>query len=153
MPPRVTYNLIHDVGGKTKGLAVDLVRCELVRIILTETADPQVIVLKECDGDRVFPILIGLSEAIAIDRKVKGWEPQRPLTHDLLASVIGHLGGAVQRVEICALHDNTFYAKLIIQRDGEAIEVDSRPSDAIALSVRLDAPIFVAEDVLNEVCT
>ena len=68
------------------------------------------------------------------------------------ASVIGHLGGAAQRVEICALHDNTFYAKLIIQRDGEAIEVDSRPSDAIALSVRLDAPIFVAEDVLNEVC-
>ena len=131
---------------------MDLVRCELVRIIITETADPQVIVLKESDGDRVFPILIGLSEAIAIDRKVKGWEPQRPLTHDLLASVIGHLGGAVQRVEVNALHDNTFYAKLIIQRDGEAIEVDSRPSDAIALSVRLDAPIFVAEDVLNEVC-
>lgn len=152
MPPRVTYNHMHVAEGRTEGLAVDLVRCELVRIIITETAEPQVIVLKECQGKRVFPILIGLSEAIAIDRKVKGLEPLRPLTHDLLASVIGQLGGAVQRVEVCALHDNTFYAKLIIQRDGEAIEVDSRPSDAIALSVRLDTPIFVAEDVLNEVC-
>ena len=129
-----------------------MVRCELVKIMITETADPQVIVLKESGGERAFPILIGISEAIAIDRKIKGYEPARPLTHDLLASTITSLGGKVERIEVCGLRDNTFYAKLIIARDGETIEVDSRPSDAIALAVRLSAPIFVAEQVLDEVC-
>jgi len=129
-----------------------MVHCELVKIMITETADPQVIVLKEVDGERCFPILIGISEAIAIDRKIKGYEPARPLTHDLLASVITSMEGKVERVEVCSLHDNTFYAKLVIRRDGQVIEVDARPSDAIALAVRLDSPIFVAEEVLNEVC-
>ena len=129
-----------------------MARCELVKIMITETADAQVIVLKEVGRDRSFPILIGISEAIAIDRKIKGYEPARPLTHDLLASAITSMGGTLARVEVCALQDNTFYAKLIVERDGETIEIDSRPSDAIALSVRLDAPIFVAEEVLNEVC-
>jgi hypothetical protein len=129
-----------------------MVHCELVKIMITETADPQVIVLKEVEGERCFPILIGISEAIAIDRKIKGYEPQRPLTHDLLASVITSLSAKVERVEVCSLHDNTFFAKLVIERDGQVVEVDSRPSDAIALAVRLDTPIFVAEEVLNEVC-
>ena len=129
-----------------------MVHCELVKIMITETADPQVIVLKEVDGERCFPILIGISEAIAIDRKIKGYEPARPLTHDLLASVITSMEGKVERVVVCSLHDNTFYAKLVIRRDGQVIEVDARPSDAIALAVRLDSPIFVAEEVLNEVC-
>jgi len=129
-----------------------MVQCELVRIMITETADPQVIVLKEVDGERSFPILIGISEAIAIDRKIKGYEPARPLTHDLLASVVTSLGGAVERVEVCGLRDNTFYARLLVRQNGELVEVDSRPSDAIALAVRLDAPIFVAEEVLDEVC-
>jgi hypothetical protein len=129
-----------------------MVRCELVKIMITETADPQVIVLKEVDGERCFPILIGISEAIAIDRKIKGYEPQRPLTHDLLASVITSLSARVARVEVCSLHDNTFFAKLVIERDGQTVEVDSRPSDAIALAVRLETPIYVAEEVLNEVC-
>ena len=131
---------------------MNMVRCELVKIMITETADPQVIVLKECGGERRFPILIGISEAIAIDRKIRGYEPARPLTHDLLASVIAHLGGEVDRVEVCALRDNTFFARLLIQRNGDTIEVDSRPSDAIALAVRLDSPIYVADDVLDEVC-
>ncbi len=129
-----------------------MVQCELVKIMITETADPQVIVLKEVGGERAFPILIGISEAIAIDRKIKGYEPARPLTHDLLASVLTGLGGTLDRIEVCSLQDNTFYAKLIVSRDGEVVEVDSRPSDAIALAVRLNAPIFVAEEVLNEVC-
>jgi len=129
-----------------------MVRCELVKIMITETADPQVIVLKEADGERGFPILIGISEAIAIDRKVRGYEPARPLTHDLLASVITHLGGEVERIEVCSLQDNTFFAKLIIRADGNVVEVDSRPSDAIALAVRLETPIYVAEQVLDEVC-
>jgi hypothetical protein len=129
-----------------------MVQCELVKIMITETADPQVIVLKEVNGERSFPILIGISEAIAIDRKIKGYEPARPLTHDLLANVITSLGAKVERVEVCGLHDNTFYAKLVVTRDGETVEVDSRPSDAVALAVRLESPIFVAEEVLNEVC-
>ena len=129
-----------------------MVRCDLVKIMITETADPQVIVLKETDGERSFPILIGISEAVAIDRKVRGYEPARPLTHDLLASVISRMGGEVARIEVCGLRDNTFYARLLITRDGESIEVDSRPSDAIALAVRLDSPIYVAEEVLDEVC-
>jgi hypothetical protein len=128
------------------------VRCELVKIMITETAEPQVIVLKEVGGERRFPILIGISEAIAIDRKIKGFEPQRPLTHDLLANTIMALKGRVERVEVCSLHDNTFFAKLVIEHGGEAVEVDARPSDAIALAVRLEAPIFVAEEVLDEVC-
>ena len=130
-----------------------MVRCELVKIMITETAEPQVIVLKESEGERSFPILIGLMEAVAIDRKVRGYEPARPLTHDLLASVIGHLGGEVDRIEVCALRDNTFYARLLIHRDGEVIEVDARPSDAIALAVRLESPIYVAEEVLDEVAS
>ena len=129
-----------------------MVRCDLVKIMITETAEPQVIVLKETDGERSFPILIGISEAVAIDRKVRGYEPARPLTHDLLASVISRMGGEVARIEVCGLRDNTFYARLLITRDGESIEVDSRPSDAIALAVRLDSPIYVAEEVLDEVC-
>jgi bifunctional DNase/RNase len=129
-----------------------MVRCELVKIMITETADPQVIVLKESEGERCFPILIGISEAIAIDRKIKGYEPARPLTHDLLASVITSLEGKVERIEVCSLHDNTFYAKLVIQQDDRVVEVDARPSDAIALAVRLDSPIYVADEVLNEVC-
>jgi len=128
-----------------------MVRCDLVKIMITETADPQVIVLKEREGERCLPILIGISEAIAIDRKIRGYEPARPLTHDLLASVITQMGGEVERIEVCALRDNTFYARLLIRYDGQTIEVDSRPSDAIALAVRLESEIYVAEDVLDEV--
>ncbi len=129
-----------------------MIQCELVKIMITETADPQVIVLKEVNGERAFPILIGISEAIAIDRKIKGYEPARPLTHDLLASVMTHLGAKLDRIEVCGLRDNTFFAKLIVSRNGETVEIDSRPSDAIAVAVRLDAPIYVAEEVLDEVC-
>jgi bifunctional DNase/RNase len=129
-----------------------MIQCELVKIMITETADPQVIVLKEVGGERAFPILIGISEAIAIDRKIKGYEPARPLTHDLLASVLTGLGGQLDRIEVCGLQESTFFAKLVVSRDGEVVEVDARPSDAIALAVRLEAPIFVAEEVINEVC-
>ena len=129
-----------------------MVRCELVKIMITETADPQVIVLKETGGERCFPILIGISEAVAIDRKIRGYEPIRPLTHDLLVSVISQMGGTVERVEVSGLRDNTFFARLMIRQNGAEIEVDSRPSDAIALAVRLDTPIYVAEEVLDEVC-
>ena len=130
-----------------------LVQMELARIIISEINDQQVIYLREVDGERVFPILIGIFEATSIDRRVKNEIPPRPLTHDLLKSAIEELGGEVQDVVITNLLDHTYYAVIRIRRDGELIEVDSRPSDAIALSVHYDPPlpIYVSEDVLGEV--
>ncbi len=128
------------------------VQMDLARIVYSETADQQIIVLVERSGSRQFPIVIGSSEALAIDRRVKGYKPPRPMTHDLVASVIDSLSGTLDRVLVNDLQDHTFYAKLVIRHDGELVEVDSRPSDAIALGVATDTPIFVAEHVLSAVC-
>ncbi len=128
------------------------VQMELTRIIISETAEQQLIVLREVQGPRSFPIVIGIFEARAIDLRVKGIAMPRPLTHDLLASVIQHLGGELESIIVNELREHTFYAKLCVRRDGELIEIDSRPSDAIALAVTVNAPIYVAEEVLEEVC-
>ncbi len=128
------------------------VQMDLARIVYSETSDQQIIVLVERSGSRQFPIVIGSSEALAIDRRVKGYKPPRPMTHDLVAGVIDSLSGTLDRVLVNDLQDHTFYAKLVIRHDGELVEVDSRPSDAIALGVANDTPIFVAEHVLNAVC-
>lgn len=126
---------------------------ELSRIIISEINDQQVIYLREVDGERTFPILIGLFEATSIDRRIRGEVPLRPLTHDLLKSVIDELGGETQDVVVSSLHEHTYYARIRVRREGELIEIDSRPSDAIALSVHYDPhlPIYVSEDVLGEV--
>ena len=101
---------------------------------------------------REFPIIIGLGEAAAIDRFVKEQHTQRPLTHELLHAVIDALGGKLQRVEVTQLKDSTFYANLaLVSESGREIDVDARTSDAIALAVRTGAPLFVHEDVLEEV--
>jgi bifunctional DNase/RNase len=126
------------------------VRMELSRIFIREMTDMQIIELTEVEGDRTFPIVIGLPEAFAIERRLKGIEIPRPQTHDLLASVIDHLGGTLKEIVVNDLVDGTFYAKLIIDQDGEEIEVDSRPSDAIALGVAESVPIYVAEQVLDQ---
>jgi len=126
------------------------VQMELTRIIISETADQQIIYLKEVDGERTFPIVIGIYEATSIDRRVKGASAPRPLTHDLLANTIELLGGELQDIYISELRDHTYYAKLRIKHEGEIVEVDSRPSDAIAVAVTVDVPIFVAEDVIEE---
>lgn len=123
---------------------------ELTRIIISETAEQQIIYLKEVDGERMFPIVIGIYEATSIDRRVKGASAPRPLTHDLLANTIELLGGELQDIYISELRDHTYYAKLRIKHEGEIVEVDSRPSDAIAVAVTVDVPIFVAEDVIEE---
>jgi len=128
------------------------IRMDLARIVISDTSEQQIIILRERDGNRQFPIVIGITEALAIDRRAKGILTPRPLTHDLLASVIEHLGGELERIVVHDLRDHTFYAKLIIRRNGELIEVDSRPSDAIALGVASDTPIYVAESVLQQVC-
>jgi hypothetical protein len=129
------------------------VRVELARVIIAETTDQQVIVLREKDGGRSFPIIIGIFEAVAIDRRIKGIEIPRPLTHDLLESVIRHMGGRLERVVVNDLRDNTFYALLHIARNGEDIAVDARPSDAIALAVRARCPVYVEDSVLDKVAS
>lgn len=127
------------------------VQMELHKIIISDMQDQQIIVLKEVDGERKFPIVIGNSEAYAIDRRLKGIPTPRPQTHDLLASVIEKLGGTLDRIEINDLQDHTFFARIHIRQGMKTIEIDSRPSDAIALGIATTLPIFVAEHVLTEV--
>ena len=126
------------------------VHMELRRIIINEIHDQQVVMLREVDGERSFPIVIGIFEATSIDRRVKGMQSQRPLTHDLITSVIDSLGGDLQDIYISELREHTYFAKLRIRKDGELVEIDCRPSDAIALAVTARVPIYVAEDVLEE---
>ena len=128
------------------------VQMDLRRIIINEVHVQQVIMLREVEGERSFPIVIGIFEATSIDRRIKGMPSPRPLTHDLVASVIENMGGELRDVFISELREHTYYAKLRIRIDGEMVEVDSRPSDAIALAVTAKVPIYVAEDVLDEVC-
>ena len=125
--------------------------CELIRIMITETGDHQVIVLKESQGERVFPIVIGFFEAAAIDRRIKGHVLPRPMTHDLLAAVIDALGGRLAKIVVTDIKDHTFYARLVIERNGDQVHVDARPSDAIALAVAGATPIYVEDRVLDEV--
>lgn len=127
------------------------IQIELKRIIITETSDQQVIYLKEVTGERAFPIVIGSNEAFAIDRRLKGQPTPRPQTHELLASVIEKLEGTLERIVINDLQDHTFFARLVIRYHGKTVEIDCRPSDAIALGVASNVPIFVAEHVMDEV--
>ena len=128
------------------------VRMELARVLIRETDDTHIVELREVDGERVFPIVIGLNEAAAIERRLMGQEPLRPQTHELLASVIEHLGCTIDRVIINDLRDHTFFARLWLRRGDEVVDIDARPSDAIALGVATDVPIFVEHHVLDEVC-
>ena len=131
-------------------MAATEVPVELARIVINEQSPEQVIVLREKDGARQFPIVIGIFEAWAIDRKVKEIDMPRPMTHDLLANVIGELGGRLERVVVTAIEGTTFYARLIIQQDGKQLSVDCRPSDAVALAVRLSVPIFVDRSIFEK---
>lgn len=131
-----------------------LVRMSLARIVIVDSEEDKMsmIVLREVDGDRAFPILIGIHEAYAIDRRTKHIMVQRPMTHDLIERMIDSLGCTIEQIVINELRDSTFYARLVLNRDGETVEIDSRPSDAIAVGAGTDAPIFVDESVLQEVC-
>ncbi len=122
----------------------------LSKIMIDETRDEQVIVMKEKLGARSFPIVISIFEATAISLKVKGIETPRPMTHDLLKNTIENLGAAVEKIFITNLTDNTFYARLFLKTKNNTVEVDSRPSDAIALALRTKSPIFVAEEILTQ---
>jgi bifunctional DNase/RNase len=109
----------------------------------------RVVVLKEKDAERHLPIWIGADVADAIAFQLQDVSVPRPLTHDLLTNVISELGGTVVSVVVNDLKDDTFYAQIVIERDGQNIEIDSRPSDAIAVAVRTQVPIYVTEDVLD----
>lgn len=128
------------------------VEMQLARIIISEINENQVVFLREVGGDRQFPILIGIFEATSIDRRVKDIGRPRPLTHDLLVSIVEQMGGELDSVIISELRDATYFANLRIRLDGRIIEVDARPSDVIAVAVTCDPPlpIYVEEDVLEE---
>jgi len=126
---------------------------ELSRVLITELGDQQVIFLREVEGDRSFPIMIGTYEAIAIDRRLKGISAPRPMTHDLLASVIEALGAGIEKIVVSDLREHTFIATLHLSTATGSVRVDSRPSDAIALGAACETPIYVAEKVLDAVLT
>ncbi len=124
---------------------------ELSKIIIDEKRQDQIIVLKEKDGDRQFPIVIGFLEASSIKYKLSGLNPPRPLTHDLLATMVESLGGTLKRLVIDKMIKSTFHAKCeLITQDKKSLMIDARPSDGISLAVRLSAPIYVKEDVINK---
>jgi uncharacterized protein len=112
-------------------------------------ATGMLLLLKEREGPRVLPVGIGQSEAEAIAFQLQGVPVPRPLTHDLLARVVERLDAQVRRVEVSALEQDTFYARLVVNQAGHQVAIDSRPSDAVALAVRVAAPIFVADEVLD----
>ncbi len=109
----------------------------------------RVVILKEKDNERYLPIWIGINEANAIALKITGMTPERPITHDLLANVLGAVDIAVERIVVTSLANEVYYARIIASLDGRRMEIDSRPSDAIAVAVRVGASIFVADDVLD----
>ena len=126
------------------------VKAELSRIIINEMSDQQIIVIKEAGGERSFPIVIGIAEIFAIDRRLKGIEPPRPMTHDLLDSIITSLGAKIEKIVINDLLHHTFYARITLSINGKQVEIDSRPSDAIALGVASNTPIYVADHVFDK---
>jgi uncharacterized protein len=109
-----------------------------------------IVLLKTADDDKFLPIWIGHAEAAAILMKLQGASAPRPMTHDLLNEVISELQGEILRVTVTELRENTFYARITIVQDGREVEIDSRPSDAIALAVRCEAQIFATDDVIEE---
>lgn len=124
---------------------------ELNKIVIDEKRHDQLIVLKEKNGDRVLPIVIGLAEASAIKLKISGFNPPRPLTHDLMHTTIEYLEAKIDKVIIDKLEENTFHAKLVLKKaSGEEKVIDARPSDSIALAVRAHAPIFVEDGIISK---
>lgn len=129
-----------------------MIELVLSRIKIDENRNEQIIVLKEKEGTRFLPVVIGIAEVNAIKLKLSGIEPPRPLTHDLLIRLIESLGARLKEIVIDKLENNTFFAKVVLSRNGagEEIRVDARPSDSVAIALRAGAPIYVAEEVLEQ---
>ena len=127
-----------------------MVQVELSRIIIDEQKKEQIVVLKEKDGTKLLPIIIGINEAAAIRMKLSGFVPPRPLTHDLIKNIIDTLGVQLEKVVIDKLVDSTFHAKLYVRRNGQSEMIDARPSDSIALAVRTKSPLFVEDTIFDK---
>lgn len=125
------------------------VEMKVWRLALDERTDTPVVMLQETNGDRLLPIWIGRAEARAIAMELAGKKFQRPLTHDLIKTIIEGLDGAVAKITIAELRDSTFYAKIFIQKLDEIVGIDARPSDSIAIALRTRSPIFAAEELLQ----
>lgn len=128
-----------------------MIQVELSKIIIDEKRQDQIIVLKEKSGERHFPIVIGFLEASSIKMKISGIEPPRPMTHDLLVSVIDSVGANVERLVIDKMLNNTFHAKIeLLTSDQKIVSIDTRPSDGIAVSVRSGTPIYVEDEIFEK---
>jgi bifunctional DNase/RNase len=126
-----------------------MVEVTVDRILLNPIAEYRVVILKEIGVERYLPIYIGRPEADAIALRLQGHKHHRPMTHDLLNNVIAELGGEVSHIVVNDMRNDTFYARIYMNVNGQQLDIDSRPSDAIALAVRCDAPIFVEEEVMQ----
>lgn len=128
-----------------------MIEVVLNKIKVDENRNEQVIVLKEKNGTRFLPVVIGMPEVNSIKLKLSGVVPPRPLTHDLILKIVEQLGGKIQKIVIDGLQSNTFFAKLYVSSkpQGEVV-IDCRPSDSIALALRAEAPIYVADEILGE---
>ncbi len=128
-----------------------MIEMELNKIVIDEKRHDQLIILKEKGGERLLPIVIGLNEASAIKLKISGFNPPRPLTHDLMYTTIQNLEAKVEKIIIDKLEENTFHAKIVIRNEsGKNKVIDARPSDSIALAVRAHAPIFVEDEIIKQ---
>jgi uncharacterized protein len=128
----------------------EMVKMDVAGITLDPTNNMPIIILKSEDNELAIPIWIGLIEASAIATELEGIKLARPMTHDLLRNVLEGLGGKLVKIEVCDLKDNTFYALLFVEHAGITMEIDSRPSDAIALALRTGAEIYVASEVIEK---
>jgi len=128
-----------------------IIEMELNKIRIDENRGEQVIVLKEKQGERILPIVIGIMEVTSIKMKISGVNPPRPMTHDLFHNTITQLGGKIEKVVINKLENNTFFANLVVSLDNRIVEIDARPSDSIAIAIRAKAPIFVDEQVMQNI--
>lgn len=118
-------------------------------LLVDPTTNSPIVLLKELDGEAILPIWVGPFEANSIASEIEKTAPQRPMTHDLLRNVITQMGGVVRKVVVTELRENTFYAVIEVDNNGETILLDSRPSDAIALALRVDCPIYIREEVFE----
>ena len=126
-----------------------MIRMRVAHLGLDRATNTPVVILREEEGERTLPIWIGASEANAIALELQGVKPERPLTHDLMKQLLSGLGAELRRVLISGLRENTYLAQLLIYRGNDLFEVDARPSDSIALALRMNAPIFTEEDLLE----
>ena len=128
-----------------------MIEMELNKIVIDEKRHDQLIALKEKGGERILPIVIGLNEASAIKLKISGFNPPRPLTHDLIFQMLKNLNVTIEKIIIDKLEENTFHAKIIIKTASNELKtIDARPSDSIALAVRFHAPIFVEDEIIKQ---